>query len=85
LAVLVAGQAVGAAKPRANQVCLADFHKLCGSETLGRGVVIRCARAHIDQVAPDCKEAVQAADALNAAHRQAKASRKAAVQGSAAS
>jgi len=67
LAVLVAGQALAAAKPRANQVCLADFHKLCPTQELGRGVVIRCARAHIDAVSTDCKTAVEAADALNAA------------------
>ena len=83
LAVLVAGQALAAAKPRANQVCLADFHKLCPTQELGRGVVIRCARAHIDAVSTDCKTAVEAADALNAAHRQAKASKRASTKSAA--
>ncbi|MGH7022129.1 MAG: hypothetical protein ACREEB_00910 [Caulobacteraceae bacterium] len=82
LAVILAGQALAAAKPRANQVCLADFHKLCPSEALGRGVVIRCARAHMDAVSPDCKSAVEAANAVNEARRQAKAAKRASAKGS---
>lgn len=86
LTVLVAGQAAAAAKPRAAEVCLADFHKLCPAEALGRGVVIRCARAHLEAVSPDCKSTVQAADALNAARKAAKAAaKKSTAQASASS
>jgi hypothetical protein len=78
--VLVAGPAFAAPKPRVNQICLADFHKLCPSEELGRGKVIRCARAHIDGVSADCKTAVAAADAVNQARRAAKASKRASAK-----
>jgi len=81
LGLIAAGDAAAAAKPKANQVCLEDFHKLCPNEELGRGVVIRCARAHHDAVSADCRSAVDAADAadaVNAAHRAAKASKRAA-------
>jgi hypothetical protein len=80
MAMMIAGPSLAAPKPRVNEVCLADFHKLCSSEALGRGVVIRCARAHIDQVAPDCKTAVEAANALNEARRAAKAARRTAAK-----
>lgn len=80
LALMIAGPALAAPKPRVNQVCLADFHKLCSDQTLGRGVVIRCARAHIDAVSPDCKTAVEAANAVNEARRSAKAARRAAAK-----
>lgn len=76
MAMMIAGPSLAAPKPRVNEVCLADFHKLCPSQELGRGVVIRCARAHIDQVAPDCKTAVEAANAVNEARRAAKAARR---------
>lgn len=76
MAMMIAGHSLAAPKPRVNEVCLADFHKLCPSQELGRGVVIRCARAHIDQVAPDCKTAVEAANAVNEARRAAKAARR---------
>ena len=79
-----AGQA-NAAKPKVNDVCQADFHKLCPDETPGRGVVIRCARTHLSAVSPDCKSAVEAADAVNVARRTAKASRRASAQKTAAS
>jgi len=84
-ALLVVGQSVAAPKPKVNEVCLADFHKLCPSEELGRGKVIRCARAHIDSVGPDCKTAVEAANASNAAKRQAKAAKRASAKSSATS
>ena len=78
VAVLAAGaQARGTPKPKVNEVCQADFHKFCPSETPGRGVVIRCARAHIDNVSSDCKNAVDIANAANAAKRAAKVSRRA--------
>ena len=76
----LAGAPAFAAKPKVGEVCLADFHKLCPTEELGRGKVIRCARAHIDAVTPDCKSAVDAANASNAAKRQAKASKRAAAK-----
>lgn len=84
LALMIAGPALAAPKPRVNEVCLADFHKLCSDQTLGRGVVIRCARAHIDAVAPDCKSAVEAANAVNEARRSAKAARRTATKAEAA-
>jgi hypothetical protein len=78
LAVLAAGaEARGTPKPKVNDVCQADFHKYCPSEQPGRGVVIRCARAHIDSVSADCKSAVDIANAANAAKRASKASRRA--------
>jgi hypothetical protein len=77
LALLAAGQAAAASKPKVNEVCLADFHKLCPTQELGRGVVIRCARAHLEVVSSDCKSAVDTANALNAARKSAKAARKA--------
>jgi hypothetical protein len=83
--LLVAGPCFAAPKPRAAEVCLADFHKLCPGEELGRGVVIRCARAHLEAVAPDCKTAVEAANALNAARRAAKQARKSPTKSEAAS
>jgi hypothetical protein len=76
LALLAAGQATAASKPKVNEVCLADFHKLCPTQELGRGVVIRCARAHLEVVSSDCKSAVDAANALNAARKSAKAAKK---------
>jgi hypothetical protein len=82
-AILTAGQAVATPKPKVNEVCLADFHKLCPTEELGRGKVIRCARAHLDSVTSDCKTAVDAANASNAAKRQAKASKRASAKSSA--
>ena len=77
LALLVASQAAAASKPKINEVCLADFHKLCPTEQIGRGVVIRCARAHLEVVSSDCKSAVDTANALNAARKSAKAAKKA--------
>jgi hypothetical protein len=80
-AVLAAGaQARGTAKPKVNDVCQADFHKFCPSEEPGRGVVIRCARAHLEQVSTDCKSAVDTANALNAARKAAKASKRASAK-----
>jgi hypothetical protein len=83
LTLALASAPAFAAKPKVNEVCLADFHKLCPSEELGRGKVIRCARAHIDAVTPDCKSAVDAANASNAAKREAKASKRAAAKSTA--
>lgn len=80
LAVVLAIGPAFAAKPKVNEVCLADFHKLCPTEELGRGKVIRCARAHIDAVTPDCKGAVDAANASNLKKREAKASKRAAAK-----
>ena len=80
LALVASGQAGAAPKPKVNDLCLADFHKLCPSEELGRGVVIRCARAHLDAVSSDCKSAVDAANALNAARKSAKAAKRASAQ-----
>ncbi len=80
LAIVLAGPAFAAPKPKVNEVCLADFHKLCPTEELGRGKVIRCARAHLDAVAPDCKSAVDAANASNAAKRGAKSAKRAAAK-----
>jgi hypothetical protein len=80
VALIAGGQASAASKPKVNEVCLADFHKFCPSEELGRGVVIRCARDHLDAVAPDCKSAVDAANALNAARKAAKAAKKSGAQ-----
>lgn len=77
--VLAVGPAF-AAKPKVNDVCLADFHKLCPSEELGRGKVIRCARAHIDAVTPDCKTAVDAANAANEKKREVKSAKRAAAK-----
>ena len=82
--VLAIGPAF-AAKPKVNEVCLADFHKLCPTEELGRGKVVRCARAHIDTVTPDCKSAVDAANAANAAKREAKSAKRAAAKSTASS
>ena len=84
LALAAASQAGAAPKPRVGQICLADFHKLCPTEELGRGKVIRCARAHIDGVSADCKSAVAAADAVNQARRAAKASKRASAKSTAA-
>ena len=82
LALLAAGaQARGTPKPKVNEVCQADFHKFCPSETPGRGVVIRCARAHIDSVSSDCKTAVDTANASNAAKRASKAAKRASTGG----
>jgi hypothetical protein len=81
LAVAAAGaQARGTPKPKVNDVCQADFHKYCPSEQAGRGVVIRCARAHIDSVSAECKSAVDIANASNAAKRAAKASKRASAK-----
>jgi hypothetical protein len=80
IAILAAAGQANAAKPRVNDVCQADFHKLCPDQAAGRGVVIRCARAHLSAVSPDCKSAVDTADALNAARRAAKASRRASAK-----
>jgi hypothetical protein len=81
LAIFAAGvQARGTPKPKVNDVCQADFHKFCPSEEPGRGVVIRCARAHLDQVTVDCKSAVDTANALNAARKAAKASKRASAK-----
>jgi hypothetical protein len=82
MTLVLAGAPAFAAKPKVNEVCLADFHKLCPSEELGRGKVIRCARAHIDSVTPDCKSAVDAANAANAAKREAKSAKRAAAKSS---
>jgi hypothetical protein len=76
LSLLLAGQAFAAGKPKVNEVCLADFHKFCPSEELGRGKVIRCARAHLDNVTPDCKSAVEAANTANEKKREAKAAKR---------
>ncbi|MGA2954000.1 MAG: cysteine rich repeat-containing protein [Caulobacteraceae bacterium] len=76
LSLLVAGQSFAAGKPKVNEVCLADFHKLCPDEELGRGKVIRCARAHLDNVGAECKSAVEAANASNAKKREAKAAKR---------
>ncbi len=84
LVLAAASQAGAASKPKANEICLADFHKLCPTEELGRGKVIRCARAHIDGVSADCKSAVAAADAVNQARRAAKASKRASAKTGAA-
>lgn len=80
LGLVVAGQAMATPKPRVNEICLADYHKFCPEQALGRGVVIRCARAHLEQVTPDCKTAVEAANAVNEARREAKAARRASGQ-----
>jgi hypothetical protein len=77
LAILAATQVGATSKPRVNQICLEDFHKLCPDQAVGRGVVIRCARAHHDSLTADCRSAVEAADAVNAARKAAKASRRA--------
>jgi hypothetical protein len=77
LAVLAAAQVGATPKPRVNQICLEDFHKLCPTQELGRGVVIRCARAHHDALTANCRSAVEAADAVNTARKAAKASRRA--------
>jgi hypothetical protein len=84
LVLIAAGQAGAASKPRVGEICLADFHKLCPTEELGRGKVIRCARAHIDGVSADCKSAVAAADAVNQARRAAKAGKSASAKPTAA-
>ena len=84
LAMAAAGaQARGTPKPKVNDVCQADFRKFCPSEEPGRGVVIRCARAHIDSVSAECKSAVDIANAANAAKRAAKASKRASAKQSA--
>jgi hypothetical protein len=81
LALLAAGaQARGTPKPKVNDVCQADFHKFCPSQEAGRGVVIRCARAHIDSVSAECKSAVDMANASNAAKRAAKTSKRASAK-----
>ena len=80
LGVVFTGPALAAPKPRPNQACLEDFHKYCPTEALGRGVVIRCARAHIDSVSAVCKTSVEHADAVNQARRQAKAAKRAAAK-----
>jgi hypothetical protein len=86
LAIFAAGaQARGTPKPKVNDVCQADFHKFCPSEEPGRGVVIRCARAHLDQVSANCKSAVDTANALNAARKAAKTSNRAAAKKAGAS
>jgi hypothetical protein len=77
LFLLVGGQAAAASRPKINEVCLADFHNLCPTQELGRGVVIRCAREHLEVVSADCKSAVDTANALNAARKSAKAAKKA--------
>jgi hypothetical protein len=76
LSLLVGGQAFAAAKLKVNEVCLADFHKFCPDDELGRGKVIRCARAHLDNVTADCKSAVAAANASNEKKREAKAAKR---------
>ena len=83
LGALTLALAVGpafAAKPKVNEVCLADFHKLCPSEEAGRGKVIRCARAHLDSVTPDCKSAVDAANAANEKKRETKSAKRASAK-----
>jgi hypothetical protein len=80
LAVVLAVGPAFAAKPKVNEVCLADFHKLCPSEELGRGKVIRCARAHLDAVTPDCKSAVDAANASNEKKRETKSAKRASAK-----
>jgi hypothetical protein len=84
LVLIAAGQAGAASKPKVAEICLADFHKLCPTEELGRGKVIRCARAHIDGVSAECKSAVAAADAVNQARRAAKATKRASAKSTAA-
>jgi len=65
-----AGQAATASK--VTQACAADFHKLCPSATAGRGAVMRCVKTQLDSVTPDCKTAVQTAQAARAARKAAK-------------
>jgi hypothetical protein len=80
LAIVLAVGPAFAAKPKVNEVCLADFHKLCPSEELGRGKVIRCARAHLDAVTPDCKSAVDAANVSNEKKRETKSAKRASTK-----
>lgn len=73
---LVAFAGGAQASSKVSQACEADFHKLCPSQTAGRGAVMRCVKTKLDTVTPDCKSAVQTAQAARAARKAAKAAAK---------
>ncbi|MHB8528978.1 MAG: hypothetical protein ACYC8V_05625 [Caulobacteraceae bacterium] len=82
--LLLAGVA-SAAPSKVAVVCKADFAKLCPTATAVRGAVMRCVKTRLAEVSPDCKSAVETAQARNAARKAAKAAARSAPEEKASS
>ncbi|MGH6992006.1 MAG: hypothetical protein ACREEH_01585 [Caulobacteraceae bacterium] len=69
---LIASASAAWSAPTVKKACEADFAKLCPNAPNKRGATMRCVKTRLDQVSPNCSDAVKAAQARNAAKRAAK-------------
>ena len=64
---------VTGAHAKANQACAADVQRMCPSAAADKHQARQCIKAHMNDVSPDCRSAVEAARAKHAQRRAAKA------------
>ena len=67
----------GGALAKANRACAADVQRMCPTAAADKHQARQCIKAHMNEVSPDCRSAVEAA---RAKHAQRKAAKAAAMQ-----
>ena len=64
---------VTGAQAKMNQACAADAQRLCPTAGADKHQAKQCMKAHMNDVSPDCRSAMEAAKAQRAQRKAAKA------------
>jgi hypothetical protein len=68
---------VGGVQAKTSQACAADVQRMCPTAAADKHQARQCIKAHMNEVSPDCRSAVEAAKAR---HQQRKAAKASAMQ-----
>ncbi len=63
----------GGAQAKMSQTCAADAQRLCPTAGADKHQTKQCMKAHMNDVSPDCRSAMEAAKAQRAQRKAAKA------------